>query len=498
MQSSKDTWKKVVSAVRKNEDDTAIFDNFILKTREISLQENNLIIEVESDFMRQRLNEQYMPKFIQALSEILKVPDVKIRFLTAEKGSFEDNHALVEAISDGQHRTAKSQKHQAEKTETPYGKEFTQLTFEQQSIPSAYQEDDLEKLQREHEHSIEKRATSGGLFSKYTFDTFVVGKTNQFAHSVSVNVSKFPASKYNPLFIYGGVGLGKTHLMQAIGHYILKTVKKSKVIYISGGSFLNEMVVSMQNNKMQAFREKFRGVDALLVDDIQFIAGKVGTQEEFFHTFNQLYQGNKQIVLTADRPPQEITDLENRLVSRFESGMVVDIQPPDLELRMAILNKARDEAGKNISNEMIAYIAQKIEGNIRRLEGAFIKVIAYSENMNRDITEALIDEALSDMSQAGAKKVTIETVLKAVSENYRFGVGELKSQKRSASIALARQVAMYLCRSLVDVPVTKIGAELGNRDHSTVLHGISKIEGMMDKDPGFRNEIEKLMNKIKS
>jgi len=497
MQNTKDTWKKVVSAVRKNEDDPFIFDGIIIKTREISLQESNLIIEVESDFMRQRLNELYMHKFIKVLGDILKTPDVKIRFLTAEKGSFEDNHALIDAVVDSQAaRSVKAQKPHADKAETAGGGEFTQLTLEQQ--PAAYQEDDLEKLQREYEHSIEKRATSGGLFSKYTFDTFVVGKSNQFAHSVSVNVSKFPASKYNPLFIYGGVGLGKTHLMQAIGHYILKTVKKSKVIYISGGSFLNEMVNSMQNNKMQAFREKFRNVDALLVDDIQFIAGKIATQEEFFHTFNQLYQGDKQIVLTSDRPPQEILNLEDRLVSRFQSGMVVDIQPPDLELRMAILNKARDEANKKVSNEMIAYIAQKIEGNIRRLEGAFIKVIAYCENMNREISEALIDEALSDMSQAGAKKITIESVLKVVAENYRLSVNDFKSKKRSANIAFPRQIAMYLCRALVDAPVTKIGAELGGRDHSTVLHGTSKIEDMMDKDLSFRNEIEKIIQKIKN
>ncbi|HOD40957.1 MAG TPA: chromosomal replication initiator protein DnaA, partial [Candidatus Wallbacteria bacterium] len=231
---------------------------------------------------------------------------------------------------------------------------------------------------------------------------------------------------------------------------------------------------------------------------IQFIAGRDTTQEEFFHTFNQLFQSKKQIVMTSDRPPQEIKRLEQRLVSRFESGIVVDIQPPDLELRMAILNKARDEANKKISNEMIAYIAQKIEGSIRRLEGAFIKVIAYSENMNREISEALIDEALSDMSQAGPKKITIESVIKIVGDNYRMNAGDFKSKNRSANVAFPRQIAMYLCKCLVDASTTKIGAEFGGRDHSTVIHGISKIEEMMDKDVAFRNEIEKMIQKIKS
>ncbi len=495
MQNNKDIWKKVVSAVRKSEDDHFIFDGIIIKTRQISLQDNNLMVEVESDFIRQRLNERYLQSFLTALSDTLKTPQVKIKFLTAENGAFEDNFDLLDNASQ-----PKPPKQQVEKIETQRGENFIQqhLTLETRPADSAYLEDDLEKLQREHEHNVEKRATSGGLFSKYTFETFVIGKSNQFAHGVSVNVSRFPASKYNPLFIYGGVGLGKTHLMQAIGHHILKTVKKSKVIYISGDSFLNEMVNSIQNNKMQAFREKFRNVDALLVDDIQFMAGRETTQEEFFHTFNHLYQSNKQIVLTSDRPPQEIKRLEERLVSRFQCGIVVDIQPPDLELRMAILNKTRDESNKKISNEMIAYIAQKIEGSIRRLEGAFIKVIAYSENMNREINEALIDEALSDMSQAGPKKITIELVTKVVAENYKLSISDFKSKKRSANIAFPRQIAMYLCRTLVDASVTKIGAEFGGRDHSTVLHGNSKIEEMMDKDLAFRNEIERLIHKIKS
>jgi chromosomal replication initiator protein len=494
MQNNKDIWKKVVSSVRRSEDDHFIFDGVIIKTRQISLQDNHLMVEVESDFIRQRLNERYLQSFLTALVDILKTPQVKIKFLTAENGSFEDNFDLLDNASQ-----PKPQKQQVEKTETQRGESFIQQHLTLETRPAAaYLEDDLEKLQREHEHNIEKRATSGGLFSKYTFETFVIGKSNQFAHGVSVNVSRFPASKYNPLFIYGGVGLGKTHLMQAIGHHILKTVKKSRVIYISGDSFLNEMVNSIQNNKMQAFREKFRNVDALLVDDIQFMAGRETTQEEFFHTFNHLYQSNKQIVLTSDRPPQEIKRLEERLVSRFQCGIVVDIQPPDLELRMAILNKTRDESNKKISNEMIAYIAQKIEGSIRRLEGAFIKVIAYSENMNREINEALIDEALSDMSQAGPKKITIELVAKAVAENYKLSISDFKSKKRSANIAFPRQIAMYLCRTLVDASVTKIGAEFGGRDHSTVLHGNSKIEEMMDKDLAFRNEIERLIHKIKS
>lgn len=479
-------WKDILLLVRKDEVDTAILDSFILKTRQIMLNENVLMIEVESDFIRQKLNEKYTQKFLDALKEILKIEDVKIKYLVAEKGMFEDNKELLNEI-------LKEQPKKVVQNEV-----YTQLTFEKSLIDTSnYKEDDLEKLQREHEQSLEKRVSSSGLSSRYTFETFVVGKTNQFAYSVSVNVSKNPGKKYNPLFIHGGVGVGKTHLMQAIGHSVLKTIKKAKVLYVSGDSFLNEMVTAMQNNKIQSFREKFRNVDVLLVDDIQFIAGKVATQEEFFHTFNQLHQNSKQIVLTADKPPQEIKDLEARLVSRFESGMLVDIQPPDLELRMAILQKARDESGKKISNELIAYIAQKIEGNIRRLEGAFLKVIAYSENMNREITQGLIDEVLSDMSQNKVKKITIDTIINVVASHYKLNVSDFKAKKRSANIAIPRQIAMYLSRQLLDESVTKIGNEFGGRDHSTVLHAIQKVEYMMDKDISFKNEIEQLIKKIK-
>lgn len=491
MQNHKDIWKKIVLAVRKKQDDNSIFDGLIVKTREISLQDNNLIIEVESDFIRQKLNEQYCSFFIEELSSALKNDSVKIRFLTAEKGCFEDNVELLDgAAAQRQPKILK----QGIEREAVKQEKIETLAFDNQK---EHVEDDLEKIQREHE-LIEKRISAGGLFPKYTFETFVVGKSNQFAHSISINVAKYPAGKYNPLFLYGGVGLGKTHLMQAIGHQMIKNSKKAHVIYISGDSFLNEMINSMQNNRMSAFREKYRNADALLVDDIQFIAGKESTQEEFFHTFNNLFQGAKQIVMTSDRPPQEIKKLEERLVSRFQSGIVVDIQPPDLELRMAILHKARDEYGKKVSSEMIAYIAQKIEGSIRRLEGAFLKVIAFSDMHNREITESLIDEALSDMSQALPKKITIETVLKVVAENYRISVNDFKSKNRSANIAFPRHVAMYLCKSLVDASTTKIGMEFGGRDHSTVIHGISKIEEMMDRDISFKNEIERLIQKIKS
>ncbi len=499
MHSAKEIWKSIISNSRKKIDDPTVFDGLIIKTREISIQDTTLIIEVESDFIRQKLSEQYMAVFTAEFSDILKNQNVKIRFLTAEKGAFEDNFELLDAdmfskkqksnIIEKKENTLKND----EKTSGSAIERKHEVT-DKSDFSSKNINNDNSQTPQNQQQSFFQIST---LSSKYTFDTFIIGKSNQFAHGVSLNVARFPGTQYNPLFLYGGVGLGKTHLMQAIGHHILKSNKSANVIYVTCESFLNEMVNSMQNNRQMQFREKYRSADVLLVDDVQFLSGKEATQEEFFHTFNQLHQSRKQIVLTSDRPPHEIPRLEERLVSRFQIGMIADIQPPDLELRMAILQNARDTAGKQVPNEMISYIAQKIEGNIRKLEGAFIKVVAFAEMNKRDINESLIDEALFDVSQSVQKKITIDIVLKAVGENYRISLQDFKSKNRSANVAFPRQIAMYLCKYLVDASTTKIGAEFGGRDHSTVIHGIGKIEEMMDKDIAFRNEIEGLIQKIK-
>jgi len=486
MQSSKDIWKLIVNSLRKKMEDPDIFNALMIKTREISVKDNVLNIEVESDFVRDKITENYMNDMRKELAVILKAESVKIRLLTAEKGTFENNNELIDHTAQKPSRTA-------EKQAEP---KPVQMALISEPAPVKV-EDDLEKLQREHEMH-EAKVSASGLHPRYTFETFLVGKSNQLAHSVSVNVAKYPGKQYNPLFIYGGSGLGKTHLMQAIAHHILKANKRAGTIYVTCETFLNEMVNAIQNNKLQKFREKYRSTDLLLIDDIQFISGKEGTQEEFFHTFNHLYQSGKQIVLTSDKQPNEIPRLEERLVSRFQSGMVSDIQAPDLELRMAILQNQRDMSGKPISNEIIAYIAQKIEGNIRRLEGALIKVIAIADVTRREINENLIDEALFDMSQAGTRKVTIDVVLKTVAEYYKISVQDLKSKNRSAKIAGPRHVAMYICKYIVDdASSPMIGRELGGRDHSTVLHGIKEVENKMMGDVSISNEIEGLMQKIR-
>lgn len=478
MQNVKDIWKKIVYNVRGKISDPSVYDGLIVKTRGLVLNDNCLTIEVGSDFIRQKLDEQYKPMFVEELSAILKAQSKIKVLIPAEGESFDDNVDLLDEAHPSK----------------PQAKPRHDVRIENQPAPKI--EDDLEKIQRQHELSEAKSNTSG-LYPNYTFDNFVVGNSNKFAHGASIAVANHPGVQYNPLFLHGGVGLGKTHLMQAIGHYILKSHKKARVIYVTGEFFLNEMVNAMQNHTEAKFREKYRSADVLMVDDIQFISGKVGTQEEFFHTFNQLYQSRKQIVLTSDKPPQEMKGLEERLVSRFQSGMVADIHPPDFELRLAILNKARDTSGKQIPNEMMAYIAQKIEGSIRRLEGAFIKVVAFAELNKREITEILVDEALYDISQTAPKKISIETVLKAVTDHYRMGLNDLKSKNRSSGVAFSRHVAMYLCRNLVDASTIKIGSELGGRDHSTVIHGIQRIEEKLEGDPAFRNEIEGLIQKIK-
>jgi len=478
MQNVKDIWKKIVSNVRSRISDPAVYDSLIVKTRELVLNENCLTIEVGSDFIKQKLDEQYKPMFVEELSGILKTQSKIKVLIPAEGESFDDNVDLLDETHSIRHQV----------------KNRSEVRHEKAQMPKV--EDDLEKIQRQHEQS-EVKSNVGGLYPNYTFDNFVVGNSNKFAHGASIAVANHPGKQYNPLFLHGGVGLGKTHLMQAIGHYVLKSNKKAKVIYVTSEFFLNEMVNAMQNHTEAKFREKYRSADVLMVDDIQFISGKVGTQEEFFHTFNQLFQSSKQIVLTSDKPPQEIRGLEERLVSRFVSGMVADIHPPDFELRLAILNKARDTSGKQIPNEMMAYIAQKIEGSIRRLEGAFIKVVAFAEMTKREITENLVDEALYDISQTIPKKITIDNVVKVVADYYRIGINDFKAKNRSGNVAFPRQVAMYLCKSLVDASTTKIGSEFGGRDHSTVIYGIQKIEEKMEGDPAFSNEIEGLIQKIK-
>lgn len=336
------------------------------------------------------------------------------------------------------------------------------------------------------------------LTPKYTFDSFVVGNGNRFAHAACLAVAQSPSKSYNPLFVYGGVGLGKTHLMQAIGRYITRQNSKIKVLYISSEKFTNEMINSIRDDRTVAFRDKYRSVDVLLIDDIQFLAGKERTQEEFFHTFNTLYDSNKQIVITSDRPPKDIPTLENRLISRFEWGLITDIQPPDLETRIAILRKKAQAENLSVPTEVIDFIAEKIPSNIRQLEGALTKLVAFSFFTKKELSVSLAQDILKDIIPLENKKISIGQIQKAVTDYYTIKVNSLLSKKRTKDIVLARQVAIYLSRELTDLSLTSIGEAFGRRDHTTIIHSYTKIKNKIEKDKSFKGIIKNLILSIKN
>lgn len=336
------------------------------------------------------------------------------------------------------------------------------------------------------------------LNSRYTFDTFVVGNNNKFAHAASVAVAEAPAEAYNPLFIYGGVGLGKTHLMQSVAHFILEEDRKAKVLYVTSEKFTNELINSIRDDKNEEFRQKYRSIDVLLVDDIQFIAGKERTQEEFFHTFNTLYEAKKQIIISSDRPPKEIETLEERLRSRFEWGLIADIQAPDYETRVAILRKKAELENLDLPDDVMEYVANNVKSNIRELEGAVNKILAYSRLLLSDtINKEMAEAALKDIiAPDEAEVITHKKILEIVSDHFNVTSEDIVSKKRPKEIAYPRQIVMYLCRKLTDMSLPKIGEVLGKRDHTTVLHGYEKINKAVAKDIHLKNTIDILTKKI--
>ena len=334
------------------------------------------------------------------------------------------------------------------------------------------------------------------VYEKYTFDNFVVGNSNRFAQSASLAVSEAPAYAYNPLFLHGGVGLGKTHLMHAIGNYIKKDNPDAKIVFLTAEQFTTELINSIKDNKNQEFRDKYRNIDVLLVDDIQFIAGKTTTEEEFFHTFNALHEANKQIVLTSDRPPNEIKTLQERLRSRFGWGLICDIQPPDYETRMAILRKKAQDDNISISDEIIEFIAQKVKSNIRELEGVFNRVVAYRSLINREITIDVAMEALKDYGEMAEKKITPEYIIESCAKFYGVKKEDIYSEKRTKNIVLARQVSIYIMKEVTNYSFPKIGSIFG-KDHATAIYAIKKVKELMDSDESAKFNIEGLINDIK-
>ncbi|XZL30756.1 chromosomal replication initiator protein DnaA [Clostridium perfringens] len=446
-------WEQALNII-KGEISEISFNTWIKSCTPISISDNILKLSVPNEFTKGILDTRYKDLLIQAL-KIVTSRKFKIEFYLE---------------SDLEEEKENEEKQKEEKKENTNDVDGSIVVSDEMSAT---------------------------LNPKYTFQSFVIGNSNRFAHAASLAVAESPAKAYNPLFIYGGVGLGKTHLMHAIGHYILQENPKAKVVYVSSEKFTNELINAIKDDKNEEFRNKYRKVDVLLIDDIQFIAGKERTQEEFFHTFNALHEENKQIILSSDRPPKEIPTLEDRLRSRFEWGLIADIQPPDFETRMAILKKKADVEGLNVPNEVMVYIATKIKSNIRELEGTLIRIIAYSSLTNRDVSVDLASEALKDIiSNKESAPVTVKTIQESVANYYNLRIEDLKSQRRTRNIAYPRQIAMYLSRKLTDMSLPKIGEEFGGRDHTTVIHAYEKISENLKTDEGLQSMINDITKKL--
>jgi chromosomal replication initiator protein len=438
-----DLWEKTLNII-KGELTEVSFNTWIKSAVPLSITEDTIKLGVPNDFTKEILDTRYKELLINA-----------IKLISTKRYNIEFTIASEEAVT-------------VEKSESD-SKNNVQATDEMIAT----------------------------LNPKYTFDSFVIGNSNRFAHAASLAVAESPAKAYNPLFIYGGVGLGKTHLMHAIGHFILLANPRAKVVYVSSEKFTNELINSIKDDTNVEFRNKYRNVDVLLIDDIQFIAGKERTQEEFFHTFNALHEANKQIILSSDRPPKEIPTLEDRLRSRFEWGLIADIQPPDFETRIAILKKKADVEKLDIPNEVMVYIASQIKSNIRELEGALIRIIAYSSLTNREISVDLASEALKDIiSNKKTRQINIPYIQETVAAYYNLRVEDLKSQRRTRNVAFPRQIAMYLSRKLTDMSLPKIGEEFGGRDHTTVIHAYEKISDCLQKDESLQSTVNDLSKKI--
>ncbi|KAF0823538.1 chromosomal replication initiator protein DnaA [Cytobacillus firmus] len=447
MENIADLWNNALANIEKKISKPS-FDTWLKSTKAHSLQGDTLVVKAPNEFARDWLEERYS-QLISGILYDITGEELGVKFIIPQNQSEEEVDLPL---------PPKKKKPEEEHQELP-------LTM---------------------------------LNPKYTFDTFVIGSGNRFAHAASLAVAEAPAKAYNPLFIYGGVGLGKTHLMHAIGHYVLDHNPSAKVVYLSSEKFTNEFINSIRDNKAGDFRDKYRNVDVLLIDDIQFLAGKEQTQEEFFHTFNTLHEESKQIIISSDRPPKEIPTLEDRLRSRFEWGLITDITPPDLETRIAILRKKAKAEGLDIPNEVMLYIANQIDSNIRELEGALIRVVAYSSLINKDINADLAAEALKDIIPSSKPKViTIHEIQRVVGEHFNVKLEDFKAKKRTKSVAFPRQIAMYLSRELTDFSLPKIGEEFGGRDHTTVIHAHEKISKMLQSDSQFEKQLKEINELLK-
>jgi len=417
------------------------YETWVKPVRFASKSKNEIVLEVPNKFFRDWLTEHYLREIENVLTLISK-NDITVTFAVNSK-------------------------------------------LEQPPAPA--------KAGKKIEKELEPAPRSqNNLVAKYTFDNFVIGTSNQFAHAACMAVANQPGEHYNPLFIYGGVGLGKTHLVNAIGHRSLAQRPGLKIAYLSSESFMNELIASLRRDKMDEFKKKFRNVDVLIVDDVQFIAGKERTQEEFFHTFNSLYDSHKQIVITSDKFPKEIPGIEDRLRNRFEWGLIADIQSPDMETRVAILQKKAEMEGVQLPHDVAIFLASNIDSNVRELEGSLTRLGAFSSLTKTPITIDFAKEVLRNNLRGAEHEITIESIQKTICDYFNIKIGDLKAKRRTQNIALPRQVAMYLCRKHTETSFPTIGDKFGGRDHSTVIHASKTIERKIKEDPHMLTTIEKL------
>lgn len=465
-------WEQVLSIMEK-EIIKPLYDTWIKTIIPISITDTFLEIGTPSQFTKDWIETRYTTKIKNAVHQVTN-KQLEIKFtnlnLETEKLQQEPAASLEEA-----------------KTTTEHYNQILQKNTLKNNV--------FDYKNKRSNNANEEFVTS--LNPKYTFETFVIGNSNRFAHAASLAVAEVPAKVYNPFFLYGGVGLGKTHLMHAIGHRIRMHHPEMKVLYISSEKFTNELINSIRDGNPESFRQKYRNIDVLLVDDIQFLSKKEHTQEEFFHTFNTLHEANKQIIISSDRAPREIPTLEDRLRSRFEWGLITDIQPPDLETRIAILRKKALLENLNVPNDIMVYIAGRIDNNIRELEGALIRVMAYSSLTGQNIDMNLATEALKDIFPNGRpKQITMELIQQVVANYFKIRQDELIAKKRTRNVAYPRQIAMYLCREMTETSLPRIGEIFGGRDHTTVIHAHDKISREMNEDTKLNNIVKELIRKI--
>ena len=470
-------WEQILTKMKETLAESAF--KWFKSVKPLSLTDDGFVLSVQNDLVKDWITSHYLTIVEDAVSAVLGSKH-KVSFQVVPEAQPEVEPAKKETA--GEEETAASHSSSRKKEDPNQGSLF------QDQPPAPVDNGDMH---------IVAPGDRSSLNPKYTFETFVTGSSNRFAHAAAMAVAESPGKVYNPFFMYGGVGLGKTHLMHAIGNRVLQNHPEMRVLYVSSEQFTNEIIRAIQEGKAELFRQKYRTIDVLMVDDIQFLSGKQSTQEEFFNTFNALHVADKQIILSSDRPPKEVEKLEDRLRSRFEWGLITDIQAPDLETRIAILRKKAMVDHIDVPNDVMFSIANRVDTNIRELEGALTRVVAYASLTRQPVTTELAMQALKDLfPDAGQKEVTLEVIQEIVANYFQIPVDELHSKKRSRSIAFPRQVAMYLCRELTESSLPAIGQFFGGRDHTTVLHAYDKIQKEKETDDKLGKTISDLMERI--